>query len=174
MSRFAGAVRDKARDAFAHPGQTIVQRIALHRDDIMQTIAGLGQAHREIFAARKDCVGNPRAGGVDPLGKGVAANFQIGGESLPVGLKSFVQFRQAIGKRPRDAIARPRETGRGVLSSLGQPLDEIIPMRRQLIDEIVPAAVERRFDFLAFGVKRSGDTAGGFSNTFRETRRGPS
>ena len=42
MSRFGGAVRDKARDAFGHPGQIIVQRIALHRDDIMQTIAGLG------------------------------------------------------------------------------------------------------------------------------------
>ena len=106
--------------------------------------------------------------------EGFAANFQIGGESLPGGLKPVVHFRKAIGKRPRDAVARPRETGRGVLSGLGQPLDEIIPMRRQLIDEIVPAAAERRFDFLAFGVKRGGDTAGGFPNTFRETRRSPS
>ncbi len=68
---------------FAHPGQIIVQRIALHCDDIMQTIAGLCQAHRESFAARKNCIGKQRAGGVDPLRKGIA-DFQIGGVSLAV------------------------------------------------------------------------------------------
>ena len=49
----------------------------------MQAIAGFGQANHEIFAARKDCVSNPRAGGVEPLREGIAAEFQISGDKFP-------------------------------------------------------------------------------------------
>ncbi len=169
LARGADAVFDQAAEAFAHFREAVMQGIALNRDDLMQPVAGFRKPARKIFAARGNRIGDLGSSGVKPFGQGVGAHAKIGGEDFAGGLEPILHFRQTLRERLRDAVAGGGEIDRGVVSCLRQSIDEFGPVGGQVIDEIVPAAVQGGFNVFSLRAERSGDSPGRLADAFCET-----
>ena len=141
---------DQRGGALTRPGDIVVQGLAVDADDLVQPVAGLGEAHREGVATRDDLVGDTGAGRIEAVDDVVGAQAETGQQRLAGG-----------GDLGLDAAGLRSDRARHVLGRLAQALDHLVAGGADVQRAALAGGDERRADLVALGAERAGDAMAG-------------
>ena len=162
----------RIRKQAAEPVARLRERFMRVVDGIVDAIAGLGEARRDIIAMAANRFGKMLAKRFEPLRHVGSARLEIVDKRFAGRAQPRVDLGNTLCEAVRDAVTRARHLrGRG-LAGLRQPLDDFAAVVGQVLHEVGAGPAQRKRDLLALRAERGGDSAAGLADGFGEPHRG--